>query len=661
MWPGFINTLSWWQWIVLAAVPPAIILLYFLKLKRRPIEVPSTYLWHKSIEDLHVNSIWQRLRNNLLLLLQLLLLLLVAAALSRPNWRGTTLSGDRFIFLVDNSASMQATDVGPSRLEEAKRQVGQLIDQMKSGDAAMIISFSDSARVEQNFTTNRHRLRRELAAIEPTQRSTSLLEALRVASGLANPGRSAEDDTDYQVAEAMPADLYIFSDGKFAPVTGFSLGNLRPIFVSIGDPSAANLGITAFSVRRNEADRELYQAFARLENFGPEDVTVSTELLLDDRLKDADRLRIAAGKSRPVAFDLGAVESGVLKVRIDSKDNFSSDDVAYTVLSPPRRVKVLLVTAGNEALEWTFDTELALEVVELATEHPDFLNTKEYLAAAAAGAYDLVIYDRCRAKQMPQCNTLFIGSLPSSEGWAAGAKVDVPQIIDIETAHPLLQWLDLGDVILLEGTPLSVPPGGAVLIDTGAGPMMAVAPRERFEDAVLGFEIVGETDGAGEVQRYFGTSWPTRPSFAAFMLNVFDYLAGSRGTIEAGNLRPGKPLALDIGPSRAKIRVRTPKGETVKLSGGSLDKPVFSDTGELGIYEVQVNREAVQRFAVNLFDQAESAICPDPNQGIKIGYVEVKGESGWEAGIREIWKVLLLLGVAVLLFEWYMYNRRVRL
>ena len=59
------------------------------------------------------------------------------------------LTGNRFIFLVDNSASMQATDVQPSRLDEAKRRAGELIDQMSSGDVAMIISFSDTARVEQ--------------------------------------------------------------------------------------------------------------------------------------------------------------------------------------------------------------------------------------------------------------------------------------------------------------------------------------------------------------------------------------------------------------------------------------------------------------------------------------------------------------------------------
>ena len=70
---SLLNTLSWWQWALLGAVPSAIVLLYFLKLKRQPLEVPSTYLWSRTVEDLHVNTIWQRLRRNLLLFLQLLL------------------------------------------------------------------------------------------------------------------------------------------------------------------------------------------------------------------------------------------------------------------------------------------------------------------------------------------------------------------------------------------------------------------------------------------------------------------------------------------------------------------------------------------------------------------------------------------------------------
>jgi len=80
----FISAIPWYGWLVLSLVPPLILLLYFLKLRRTPIEVPSTYLWTRTLEDLHVNSIWQRLRNSLLLLLQLLLaFLLLESILTR--------------------------------------------------------------------------------------------------------------------------------------------------------------------------------------------------------------------------------------------------------------------------------------------------------------------------------------------------------------------------------------------------------------------------------------------------------------------------------------------------------------------------------------------------------------------------------------------------
>ncbi|MCA9169173.1 MAG: BatA and WFA domain-containing protein, partial [Planctomycetales bacterium] len=145
------GTLTGWQWLTLLAIPPAVVLLYFLKLKRHPIEVPSTFLWHRTIEDLHVNSIWQKLRQNLLLFLQLLLLLLAILACWRPSWEGTQFERDRKIFLVDTSASMSATDVAPSRLELAKQQILNIIDNdLKSGDVAMVISFSDRPIVEQS-------------------------------------------------------------------------------------------------------------------------------------------------------------------------------------------------------------------------------------------------------------------------------------------------------------------------------------------------------------------------------------------------------------------------------------------------------------------------------------------------------------------------------
>ena len=658
MWPQLINTLGWWQWLILAAVPPAIVALYFLKLKRHPVEVPSTYLWHKSIEDLHVNSIWQRLRRNLLLLLQLLVILLMVLALLRPGWRGAEISGDRFICLIDNSASMQATDVQPNRLEEAKRRAAELIDQMESGDAAMIVSFADTARVEREFTGNRRQLRRALDGIRPTQRSTSLVEALKVASGLANPGRSAEDKSDFQVAEALPAKLFIFSDGKFDNVSGFSLGNLEPIYVPIGQSEAANVGIVALSVRRHPVKVGQLQLFARLENFGAQEVSLGTELFLDDRMIDADRVDIAAGESRGVVFDPGTIDAGVLRLRAATDDYLACDDEALVAVNPPRQAAVLLVTPGNRPLQLALGTDAVREIAEVTVESPAFLKTKLYLKQAGGGTYDLVIYDRCAPKEMPRANSLFIGTLPT-KGWKAGPKTAAPVIIDSEHTHPLMQWFSLDDVILLEGTPLEVPTGGSVLIDSDEGPMFVIAPREGFEDAVLAFTLVEEEAGPdGKTAQLSGTNWWIKRSFPVFVFNVLHYLGGCQGNQSTGNVRPGQPVTLDsLGGTT--VTVRTPSGKKVKLKRGKTGKFTFTGTAELGAYDVLWGGKTVRRFATNLFDGSESDIRPAAD--VQIGHVEVTGQSSWEVVRRETWKLLLLLGLAVLLLEWYIYTRRVRL
>jgi hypothetical protein len=648
-----INMLPWWQWALLGAVGPLIVLLYFLKLKRTPRAVPSTYLWHKSIEDLHVNSIWQRLRTSLLLILQLLLVALALAALVRPGWSGSQLVGDRYVFLIDNSASMSASDAKPSRLAEARRRAGELIDQMTSGDVAMIVSFSDSARVEQVFTDNRRELARQLAAIRPTNRPTSLDEALRVAAGLANAERSA--GAGEGPSESLPATMYIFSDGRFADVEKFRLGNLKPVYVPIGEHAPPNVGIIAFGTRRRDDEKDHVQAFGRLENFGPARLTADVELYHDDALLDSATVDLEPHKAAGVVFDLGQLPAGVLTLRAGPGGALAVDDAAWTAIEPRKRGRVLLATGGNDALELALATDSAAELADVEVAAPDLLETQEYQEKAAAGYYNLVIYDQCQPRQLPRAHTLFIGRLPPA-GWAAAAeaKAQAPQIIDVETTHPLMQLVELANVRFAEATILKPPEGSSVLISAAAGPLLAIAPRGSFEDAVLGAEIVG-TDK--DQNRYANTDWPLRVSFPVFVLNALGYFGDPAGAAGIPSVRPGGPVALRATGTSGVLAVRTPGGKSISLALAPGETTQFGGTDELGIYLVEEAGEPPRRFAVNLFDGAESNI--PPRSSLAIGYDEIRGQAVWEGGRVELWKPLLVAVLGILCLEWYIYNRRV--
>src|SRR5262245_17434713 len=94
---SFLIALPVWASLLLFLVPLLLILLYFLKLKRKSLAVPSTFLWKKSIEDLRVNSLFQWLRNNVLLLLQLLAVLAMIYAILAPRFHWAGQRGKHYI------------------------------------------------------------------------------------------------------------------------------------------------------------------------------------------------------------------------------------------------------------------------------------------------------------------------------------------------------------------------------------------------------------------------------------------------------------------------------------------------------------------------------------------------------------------------------------
>src|SRR5687767_6972409 len=143
--PTFLNPLA--AAIAAAVAVPALLVLYFLKLRRREMPIPSTLLWKKAIQDLQVNAPFQRLRRNLLLFLQMALLMLLILALSRPVTFYTQGAGKNTVIIIDRSASMNATDVNKKpRLDEAKRRAKDFVETLRGGEAARGIGIDGRAQ-----------------------------------------------------------------------------------------------------------------------------------------------------------------------------------------------------------------------------------------------------------------------------------------------------------------------------------------------------------------------------------------------------------------------------------------------------------------------------------------------------------------------------------
>src|SRR5262249_48020107 len=193
--------------------------------------------WKKTVEDLHVNSLFQWLRDNVLLLVQLLTVLVLIGALLAFQYHGRG-GGKRFILIIDNSASMSATDVQPSRLEAAKAEALAEIERHGEGDSGMVIEVNARAVPRQDYTADKALLRRAVRDIQPTQRLTRFEEAFALADGLANPQKSTEDvsvqPADVEPGKARPmlnpeglsAEVHLYTDGNFSDAPNFPPANL---------------------------------------------------------------------------------------------------------------------------------------------------------------------------------------------------------------------------------------------------------------------------------------------------------------------------------------------------------------------------------------------------------------------------------------------------
>ncbi|MDZ4765077.1 MAG: VWA domain-containing protein [Chloroflexota bacterium] len=634
--------------LLVGALAVPILLLYMLRLRRREIVVSSNFLWQQILKDREANTPWQKLRRNLLLFLQLLILAFLAFALARPYIVVPGVSAGQIALLLDASASMNATDApAGTRLDEAKARAVEIVDAMRAGDTMTVIRVAAAPVVLLPYTDDRAALRAAIQSAAPSSGSADWDAALTLAAAGARRG---DGDAD-AFSTVIVGDGGLGDAADLPPIPG----TLR--YVPIG-ASADNLSLSALATRTGVG--ETPQLFAQVVNHGDTDAETIFSLRVDGELFTAERYTIPAGGALPIVSAALPADFETLEARLTPPsdapfaDNLPTDNAAFAVTPGAGATTALVMTDGNLFLEQMLRT---LPGVQPFRGNPD-----AGLPSGGTRGYDLYIFDGWQPAAFPaEGDLLFINPTRSTAWFEVGGAVEDVRAIRVERADPRMAFVDFGTVNVLRAKMVAADWADA-LIEADAG----------ADGESLPLLLAGEVDGRQIAILTFDlrdSDLPLQIAFPVLMASLLDWYApqsliaglGEVGEADAVALRAGDSLALNLPTGADSVRVTLPDGVTraIALSGA----PVFAETDQLGVYRVEaldaaglVTDEAA--FAVNLFDPLESAIAPRAD--LTLGGTIIPTTQEESVGQREFWWILALIGLIVLLAEWWVYHRRTR-
>lgn len=611
----------------LLAIP--IILLYMLRLRRREVIVSSTFLWQQVLQDSEANTPWQRLRRNILLLLQLIILALMVFALARPFMIVPAVSAGQIELLVDASASMNATDLpgGGSRFEEAKRQALSIVDTLGAGDTVTVIRVADVPAVAVPATDDAAALRAGINALQPGLAEADWVAALTLAAA--------------DAAGAQQASIVIIGDGGLGDAEGLPgiPGEIRYVPVGVAD---SNLAISALAARALPGQPP--QLFAQITNYGSQDADVIFDLRVDGALFTARRYTVPAGQSLPLVSESLPDGFGVLQAGLTRPtgsrvpDYLAADDTAWAVAAEGGARRVLLMTAGNLFLEQALRSLPGIQAFRGDVNRP-----------LPAEPYDLYIFDGWLPPgSLPDGDLLFVNPPGNTALFTVGAESSATANPMVRRDDPRMAFVDFDDVNVLKFKRITGADWAETLVAVEGGPLLLAGETGGRQAAILTFDL-RESDLPLQI------TWPV------LMANLLEWFTPQAVVSAPDGLLVGQTMAIRPAAGAAQVRLTLPDGSTRALP---VDRETlaFAETGTPGIYRVEVLGEnglmQSARVAVNLFAPGESAIAP--RSSLSLSGATITPSARDEIGQREFWPLAALAALLVLLVEWYVYHRRLR-
>lgn len=609
--------------LALLGLLPLVVLFYLLKVRRLEQEVSSTLLWDRLYRDLAAHEPWQRLRFQMLLLLQLIFMALLVFAVARPFVVSSTSGAENVVILLDESASMQATDVAPSRFEQAKRLATDLVNRQGDGTTFELLGVRDRPAVLMNATTSKPDVVGAIQRATVGSTTTNMRDAVILALSLLKNKPHPEIDA--------------VSDGAFGDLGSLG-GTAVPIrLVPVGS-RADNQGIVSLQVRTDPQNRSQSEAFVRVRNYADQPGRNVLSLFADGKLITSKDITMPAGGHSDSIFSDLPVSAQVIEAKLQHGDDLALDNTAVAVLSQRDSARVLLVTPGDIFLE----RALRLLPLRLFTADPKNLGNLD------TSGYDVIVLDGVMPQEVPKGNLLLIDPPESSLLHVTG-QFGPSQITSFERTDPVLQFVDLSPVQILKGRTYNAPGWMRPLASAGSTPVLYAGEDGGRKVAALAFDLHNST-------------LPLQSSFPILVANLLGYVQppSEQGVEQSPS---GGTELIQPAPGATTIQIKRPDQTVVTLRPSGNRPLPFDQTDEVGLYTVtqtdaSKRQVASQLFAVNLLNDAESNI--KPSRTLSLSSADVPPPAAISSvGVRhELWQVLALLALGTLLFEWWWYHRR---
>ena len=617
-------------WLLLV-IP--VVVFYVLKIRLKRVPVSTTLFWQQIFDEKKPRSLWQRLRHLASLLVQLLLVGLLVAALAEPFFAWEARSARRVVLVLDNSASMSATDVAPSRLAQAKVEAGRVIRRLRSRDELAVVSAGTQPRVVCGLTGHQQTLRAAVEGVEATDGPTVLAEAVAVARRLV---ADAGDGREGQIV--------VVTDGCSQAAAGLAADPLVQL-VPVGG-RAANVGITRFQVRRSGIDPVGYEILAEVTNPSDEPVdNLRLVISLNGNPVDIKPLKLAPGQKWSRVSESTTADGGLLVAELMAKgekkdepypDALAADNRATAVLPKRDPVPVHLYSpTGSLFLQKVLEAH-PLARVTTHKELPD-----QYPAGAV-----LVFHRRTPAK-LPPGNVLVVDPETPCDLWTVGDKLTSPLVTQQDKESPLMAHVRLDNMLLPEARKLAFTPAagkpqvlaGAV----GGEPLFARIDRADGPAVVLTVNL-----DLGDL--------PFRTAFPILATNTLGSFTGGADLRES--LAAGATAEIEL-PATGAFELRPPAGPVRALptGGGKVTLGPFDQCGVWAVSPVDATGDGkpLAEYAVNLMSAAESDLRPP--DGLTTTAPADPGPLDTFRG-RPVWWYLLGAALVFVTVEWFLYQRR---